>query len=247
MPVDGWAPTRASTSLISLPAAAKKYPSVHLWMVWGEPTRQDNFQPLAPALPGQPLDSAQRAMVQRYAEMVDGTYGALKRINRNNLIIGGCTYTTGAIDTLQWIQNLRLPDGKPPRMDMYAHNPFTYQSPVFTNVPSPFDEVQFSDLPELAKWVDRYLHRGMPLFLSEWLIPTAQDQLFNFYVAPDLAAQWVTEALRESRAWHRIYALGWSIVYDSAPTTPGGTPYTAGGLLTANGTPKPDFYAFEHG
>ena len=76
--------------------------------------------------------------------------------------------------------------------------------------------------------------------------PTAQDQLFDFYVAPQLAAQRVTEALR-SRAPAPIYALGSSIVYDSAPTTPGGTPLIAGGLWTANDTPKPDFYAFETG
>jgi hypothetical protein len=216
-------------------------------MVWGEPTRAGSFMPLAPALPGQPLDAAQRRSVRLYAEMLDGTYGALKKISTRNLIIGGCTYTTGAIDPLQWIENLRLPDGRPPRMDMYAHNPFSYSSPLFTDVPSEFDEIQFDNLPELAGWVDRYLHKGLPLFLSEWLIPTAQDQLFNFWVDPSVAAQWVTEALRESRAWHRIYALGWSIVYDSPPTTPGGIPVSAGGLLTANGTPKPDFYAFEHG
>ena len=85
----GWAPRRAGTFVDFATAAAKKYPTVRLWLVWGEPTRQGNFQPLTPAVPGQPLDSAQRALVQRYAEMVDGTYGALKRINRNNLIIGG--------------------------------------------------------------------------------------------------------------------------------------------------------------
>ncbi len=237
---DGWAPISASGFVEFAHAAGLQYPTVHLWMIWGEPTKIGNFMPLAPALAGQPLDRAQRHSVQLYAEMLDGAYGVLKAISKSNLIIGGSTYTTGAIDPLQWIQNLRLPDGKPPRMDMYAHNPFSYQTPLFTDVPSEFDDIQFENLPQLASWVDKYLHKGLPLFLSEWTIPTQLDQTFNFYVDPGLAARWVTEAMRESRAWHRIYALGWVNVYDDLPVI-------AGGLLAQDGTPKPDFYAFANG
>ncbi|MGO9791640.1 MAG: hypothetical protein ACLP8S_19700 [Solirubrobacteraceae bacterium] len=236
----GWAPLNAASFVNFATAAGKEYPRVDLWMIWGEPTKAGNFMPLAPALPGERLDSAQRASDRLYAEMVNGAYGALKRISKRNLLIGGCTYTTGAIDPRQWIENMRLPDGKPPRMDMYAHNPFSYASPVFTNVPSEFDDVQFANLPELAGWVDRYIKKGLPLFLSEWTIPTQEDETFNFWVDPTVAARWVKEALRECRAWHRIYALGWVNVYDDLPII-------AGGLLTANGTPKPDFYAFANG
>jgi hypothetical protein len=125
-------------------------------------------------------------------------------------------------------------------MDMYAHNPFTYKRPNFSDPVDPFDEVQFSDLPELGHWIDRYLRPGLPLFLSEWTIPTAPDQEFNFWVEPKVAAQWVTAALRLSRSWHRIYALGWINVYDNPPISDGG-------LLTVHGHPKPDFKAFENG
>jgi hypothetical protein len=161
-------------------------------------------------------------------------------VSRRNVVIGGSTFTTGAIDTLQWIQNLRLPNGKPPRMDMYAHNPFTYKRPNFSDPADPFDEIQFSDLHELAAWIDRYLRHGMPIFLSEFTIPTAADQEFNFWVDPSVAAGWVTRALHLSRAWHRIYALGWIHVYDDPPIS-------SGGLLTADGHPKPDFRAFARG
>jgi hypothetical protein len=236
----GWAPQSARSFVAFTKAAAKEYPSVHLWMIWGEPTKFGNFQPLAAALPGQPLDAAQRAADELYAEMVNGAYGVLKALDHSNLVIGGCTYTTGAVDTLQWIKYMRLPNGKRPRMDMYAHNPFTYESPLFTTLPNPFDEVQFANLPELAHWIDQYLRKGMPLFLSEWEIPTAPDDTFNFWVNQNTAAKWVTEAMRESRAWHRIYALGWINVYDDLPLV-------SGGLLTQSGKPKPDFYAFEHG
>src|SRR6202043_3768721 len=145
--------------------------------------------------------------------------------------------TTGVLDTLQWIQNLRLPNGKPPRMDMYAHNPFTYQAPTFTTPYDAFDQVQFQDLHELAGWIDHYLRKGMPLFLSEFTIPPAADQEFNFYVDPNVAAQWVSDALRLSRQWKRIDALGWVNFYDAPPRS-------YGGLLTQSVQPKPDFYAF---
>jgi hypothetical protein len=209
-------------------------------MVWGEPTREGSFQPITKALPGVSLDRAQRAAPRIYARMLDAAYGGLKHVSRRNLVIGGCTYTTGLLDPLQWIQNLRLPDGRPPRMDMYAHNPFTHEPPSFSAGFSPFDEVQFSDLPELARWIDHYLRPGLPLFLSEWTIPTAPDQEFNFWVDPNVAAQWITDALWLSRQWPRIYALGWVHVYDDPP-------FSYGGLLTAQGVRKPSFNAFASG
>ena len=98
----------------------------------------------------------------------------------------------------------------------------------------------FADLPRLARWIDRYLQRGLPLFLSEWTIPTAVDQEFNFYVDPPVQARWITEALQQSRHWRRIYALGWIHVYDSPPVT-------SGGLISADGVRKPGFSAFARG
>jgi hypothetical protein len=235
-----WAPRNPKDFADFAEAAARHYRTVRLWMIWGEPTRIGNFYPITKALAGAPLRGSQLTAPHLYARILDATYGALKKVSRKNIVIGGCTYTTGVIDPLQWIQNLKLPDGKPPRMDMYGHNPFTYEDPTFNQPTSEFDWVQFSDLHELAAWVDRDLRRGMPLFLSEFTIPTAVDAEFNFNVNPDVAAQWVTTALQECRAWHRISALGWVNVYDDPPRT-------AGGLLTASGTPKPAYYAFEHG
>jgi hypothetical protein len=236
-----WAPRHAPDFAAFATAAARRYRSVHLWMIWGEPTKPGNFQPLpTKVVPGGPLTSAQRAAPHIYARVLNAAYGGLKSVSRRNLVIGGNTYTTGALDPLQWIRNLRLPDGRAPRMDMYGHNPFTYKQPSFSDSIDPFDEVQFSDLHELAGWIDRYLRPGMPIFLSEFTIPTAADQEFNFWVDPPVAARWVTAAFKLSRAWNRIYALGWIHVYDDPPTS-------YGGLLTAAGQPKPDFRAFARG
>lgn len=218
-------------------AAARRYPGVRLWMIWGEPSRRPNFMPETPVAPGRQLTPSQRVAPHNYARILDAAYGALKSVSRRNLVIGGCTYTTGDIDTLQWIENLRLPNGRPPRMDLYAHNPFSWRVPTLSDVASPQGEVQFPDLQRLAQWIDHYLHRGLPIFLSEWTIPTAVDQEFNFYVDPPVAATWITDALRLSRSWPRIYALGWIHVYDDPPVS-------YGGLIKANGVRKPGFYAF---
>jgi hypothetical protein len=210
-------------------------------MIWGEPTKPGNFHPLSTkAVPGQKLNASERKGPHLYARILDAAYGALKAVSRRNLVIGGNTYTTGALDPFQWIRNLRLPNGGAPRMDMYGHNPFTYKRPSFSDSIDPFDEVQFSDLHELAGWIDRYLQPGLPIFLSEFTIPTAADQEFNFWVDPTVAAGWVTDAMRLSRGWKRIYALGWIHVYDSPPLS-------YGGLLTADGQRKPDFQAFAGG
>ncbi|MBV9467406.1 MAG: hypothetical protein JO169_14945 [Solirubrobacterales bacterium] len=238
---DRWAPHKPADFSSFAAAAARRYPSVHLWMVWGEPTKAGSFDPLVPAVPGTQLTAAQRSAPRLYARILDSTYAALKAVSKSNLVIGGCTFSIGRIDTEQWIQNLRLPDGRPPRMDMYAHNPFSDTEPSFSAPPSAFGQVQFSDLPRLAGWIDRYLHKGLPIFLSEWTVPTAADQEFNFWVDPSVAARWVTDALRLSRGWKRIYALGWIHVYDDPP---GGS---CSGLFYNNGTPKPGYYAFTNG
>jgi hypothetical protein len=236
-----WAPLHPAAFAAFAAAAAERYPSVHLWMIWGEPTKTGNFEPLVPAAAtAGSLDRAQQAAPHLYARILDAAFGALKQESRRNLVIGGCTYTTGAIDTQQWIENLKLPNGRPPRMDMYAHNPFSYQTPSFDDAFSPFGEVQFSDLHELAGWINKYLSPGLPIFLSEWTIPTAPDDLFNFYVSPATQAHWIADALRLSRRWNRVYALGWINVYDDPPLT-------NGGLLTDTGARKPGFEAFARG
>jgi hypothetical protein len=104
-------------------AAARRWPGVHLWMIWGEPIR--TFLPIVPARHGARLNNAQKRAPHRYALLVDKTYRALKAVSRRNLIIAGDSYSTSKLDPYQWISNLRLPNGRAPRMDMYGHNPFT--------------------------------------------------------------------------------------------------------------------------
>ncbi|MGI8801031.1 MAG: hypothetical protein ACR2KV_02500 [Solirubrobacteraceae bacterium] len=240
---ENWAPHRPADFADFAYAAARRYPTVRLWMVWGEPTRADVYSPLVAARAGRPLDAAQRAAPHRYARMLDAAYGALKQAGRANLVIGGMTYTTGDIDTQQWIENLRLPDGRPPRLDLYGHNPFSFRDPNLASPPSASGAVDFSDLRRLAALIDRNLGRHRPqikLFLSEWTIPTAVDNEFNFYVDPPIQARWITDGLRLARTWSRVYAIGWINLYDDLPTS-------GGGLIDAQGAKKPGYYAWRRG
>jgi hypothetical protein len=225
-------------------AAARRYPSVHLWMIWGEPSRSHNFEPLDPAKPFAKLNAQQQLAPHIYARILDAAYAALKSVSRSNVVIGGMTYTTGDISTQQWIENLRLPDGRPPRLDMYGHDPFSFRAPNLSNPPSIDQQIDFSDLGRLSKLVDRYLGRpGNPdpkLFISEWTVPTKIDLEFNFYVEPLLQAQWITDAFRVVGELPSIYALGWIHLYDEPPTS-------YGGLLETDGVKKPGYAAFKDG
>ena len=238
-----WAPDPRDYANFAI-AAARHYPSVHLWMVWSEPTRIPQFFPETHVQPFAPLTPQQAVGPHLYARMLDATYGALKRVSRRNLIVGGMTYTTGDITTQQWIENLRLPNGRPPRMDLYGHNPFSFRDPSFSNPPGPDGAVDFSDLPRLARWLDRYLpqpgHRKLPLFLVEFTVPTAPSVYFNTWVDPPVAAKWISDALRLMHHWSRIYALGYVGVRDNPPLH-------TGGLLTVDGQKKPGFFAFANG
>jgi hypothetical protein len=69
-------------------AAARRYRSVRLWMVWGEPSRRGNFSPLPPDRP---------AGARAYSRLLEAAYGRLKRANRRNLVIGGNTFTSGEV------------------------------------------------------------------------------------------------------------------------------------------------------
>jgi hypothetical protein len=233
-----WAPRHASDFAAFATAAARRYPSVHLWMIWGEPNRRGDFKPLAAAKPGTRLTARQARGPHIYAGLLAAAYHALKRVNPRNLVIGGMTFTGGTIDTEQWIENLKLPDGRTPPLDMYGHNPFGYRRPDLSDPPSPDGEVDLSDLGRLSALVDRVLGHGrrVPLFLSEYTIPTHRNAEFPYWVDPQLQASWLSSAFAVVHALPQVYALGWIHLFDKPPIF--------GGLEYAGGRPKPAFSVF---
>ena len=231
-------------------AAARRYPGVRLWMIWGEPSRGANFQPLVPERRDRPLTRLMRRGPHAYARMLDAAYGALKRTDRRNLVIGGNSFVTGDISPRNWIRNLRLPSGKAARMDLYGHNPYGPRRPKLRRPPLGHGFADFSDLDTLSRWVDRYLRRPrgrrMKLFLSEFSVPTDNfNEEFRFYVSRRTAASWLRSALRITRRWPRIYSLGWYSLYDPPPNPAGNQPNL--GLLDHRGRRKPAFAAYKRG
>ena len=240
-------------------AASKKYPGVRLWMVWGEPARHANWQPLTPqpgkdANAGKPLTSAQKKAPRAYAAVLDAAYGALKQANGQNKVIGGNTFSWGDIRPAQFVKNMRFgSSNKKPRLDMYGHNPFTNRKPNLANKPFCGTEkagcADFSDLDWFNRVVDNNLgrsgHQHVQLYLSEWSVPTRpRDSEFPYYVSPPTQAQWITAAFRVAKAVN-AYTFGWIHLYDEPPRP--NRRSISGGLVDYRGIGKPGYTAFQKG
>ena len=249
-----WAPRRPRDFANFVRAAAVRYPAVRHWMIWGEPSRRKNFMPLSPERRGRSLSRRQSRAPRLYARMLDASYGALKRVSRRKVVIGGNTFTTGDISPLNYIRAMRLPNGRRPRMDLYGHNPFTNRRPNLRKRRIYPYFADFSDLDTLGRWVDRYIGRPgrrrrgprMRLFLSEFFLPTDhRNHEFNFYVSRRTQASWLSAALRITRRTRRIYTFGWFSLYDDPPR-PGGDEVNRG-LIDRQGRRKRSYGAYKRG
>jgi len=246
-----WAPTQPQDYADFVEAASRRYPQVRHWMIWSEPTKADNFQPLSPDRHRRLRGRALRGP-HLYARMLDSAYASLKRVNRRNLVIGGNTFTTGTVTPRRFIEAMRLPSGKPPRMDLYGHNPFSARVPELSQAPLGRGYADLSDLDQLTRWVDRNLRRPkrsgkrLKLFLSEVSFPTDHPNFeFNFYVSQKTQADWIRRALRITRRWKRIYTFGYLGLFDD-PVRPAGDQVERG-LVERSGRRKPGFTAFKRG
>jgi hypothetical protein len=245
-----WAPEDPSDYADFVAAAARRYPDIHHWMIWGEPSRQSQFLPLAvDQKRTKRLTAAQRKGPRRYARILDAAYGALKAASRSNLVIGGNTFTTGDLSPYKWLKAMRLPNGKPPRLDLYGHNPFTARKPNLSKPPLGSGFADFSDLDTLAKWIDRAYrsrHKRPKIFISEFFWPTDHaNHEFNFYVTRKTQAEWLRAALKITRRTKRIYTLGWFSLYDDPPRADGDE--VNRGLIDVKERRKPAFDVFKDG
>lgn len=212
-----WAPDHNSYFADFVYAASKRYPGVRRWMIWGEPSRQDNFQPAPANSPAGP---------RRYARLLDAAYGALKRANPRNIVIGGMTFTAGDISPRDWISWMRLPNGKPPRLDEYGHNPFSTRIPDLRNPPAPDGNYDFSDLDTLHARLariyghayKRFRHHGPKIWISEFTIQEGHGSSdFNFYVSADDQGRWITAAFKQANSTNYIDDVGWLGLLDEPP------------------------------
>lgn len=243
-----WAPHRTQDFADFATAAARRYPGVRHWMIWGEPNRKPNFGPFTPSNSARgPLNKAQQRAPRRYAQLLDAAYWALKAQSPANKVIGGNTYTAsgkGDINTYAWMRYMKLPGGKRPHMDMWGHNPWGNDLPSFKGPPSKRGSVEFGDLKRLAKALDKTFkgkkRKRLKLFLAEWGVPTGfRDKDLNQRLKPREARRWVKAAYRITRRWNRIYTLGLIHMVDNERNSTG--------LLRPDGSRKPTYKAFKWG
>ncbi len=242
----GWAnegrePTWAATDPGDLAdfatAASRRYPAVRFWMVWGEVTQLNNYSPMPADSPVGP---------RSYARMLDATYAALHAVRRRNRVIGGMTHSAGTVRPAQFIRWMRLPDGRPPRMDFYGHNPLSYRYPAANRrYPQKPNMRDLGDLRRLNADLRRaYRKRGRTpkLWLSEYTISSDRpNRAFSFAVSRTQQARWLTSAYRIADRDSSVYTLGWFALLDDPVTTPEAI---TTGLMTYEGERKPAWWAF---
>ena len=236
-----WAPNNADYANF-LTAASSRYRSVRHWMIWGEPNRYGVFEPMPPNSSRGP---------RRYATLLNSAYRALKRRSRRNIVIGGMTVSFAVVQPRDYVRWMRLPNGKPPPLDWYGHNPFTPRFPNlrhtgFRGHPGGRD---ISDIDTFAQEIRRsyrsryraFRRRGPRLWLSEFSISSDRpNRYFAFFVSRKAQARWLTAAYRIALQEPYIAGLGWAGLLDEPPPR-GGTL----GLMTHTGRRKPAYYAYK--
>jgi hypothetical protein len=231
-----WAPKDPGDYGRFLIAAAHQYPSVRYWMVWGEPNRGDiaDFRPLPRHSPVGP---------RRYALLLNAGYHALKSVSTANIVIGGNTWSFGPVEPADFVKWMRLPNGKPPPLDYYGHNPFGRRFPKLREPPYFPGGRDINDIDTLEKQLTQLYHRRVKLWLSEFTISSDHNnRAFTFHVSRREQARWVTAAFRLVDAVSYVAGLGWFNLLDEPPSIPG---HLTQGLMTWNSHPKPAFYAYQ--
>jgi hypothetical protein len=230
-----WAPNNPEDYANFLVAASRHYTGVRDWMIWGEVTRAGNFNPMPPNSPVGP---------ERYAILLDDAYGALKAQNPANMVIGGMTFTVGEVGAPDFIRWLRLPNGAPPRMDYFGHNPYSTRYPNLSEQPYDPQVRDINDIDTLHSELAKAYrgHGSTPeLWLSEFGISNSPNRAFDYYVSPSVQAHWVTAAFKLVDSVPYVVGLGWYELLDEPPSAEGSI---TEGLMTAAAVPKPSFRAY---
>jgi hypothetical protein len=231
-----WTPNNPVDYANFVQAASRRYPTVHDWMIWGEVTREGIFDPMASGSPVGP---------ERYAALLDAAYGALKSVSASNKVIGGMTFTTGVLGAPEFIKWMRLPDGAPPRMDYFGHNPYSTRYPDLAEQPYAHGVRDINDIDTLHRELEiAYRGHGVTpkLWLSEFGISSGgPNRAFEYYVSTAVQARWVTAAFRLADSVPYVAGLGWYELLDEPVSVQS---RITEGLLSAEGTPKPAFAAY---
>ncbi len=213
-------------------AASRRYPSVRRWMIWGEPNRSDHF---LPNKAGSPVGA------RAYAKILDAAYGALKAVSPQNIVIGGMTWTGGDVKPAPFMRFMRLPNGKPPRLDWFGHNPFPIRFPNLREIAIGDGFRDISDLDLFSRQLRRTYGGRARFWLSEFLVLSDRgSNEFELFVSQAEQARWLAASYGIADSLPSVAGLGWLALLDQ-PQRPGSSNW---GLLTDGGARKPAYAAF---
>jgi hypothetical protein len=182
-----YGPTKPADFAAFVAAAAKRYPSVHLWSIWDGPSQKANFR---------------SASATQYARLLDGAYAKLKSASKLNKVIGG---NSSVSKPDRWISKLKLPNGKAPRLDLYGHDLSSAKRPTSAG------------LKTLESEVAAAFGKGHKLYLSPVSLPTTKTEgPYAFHVSEATQAAWLTSAFKLTRKDASVYTLGYRGLFDDS-------------------------------
>jgi hypothetical protein len=180
-----------------------------------------------------------------YARMLDQAYGALKGVRRSNVVIGGMTWTVGVVSASKFVRWMKLPNGKPPRLDWFGHNPFAVRFPRLSKRAYADNVRDMSDVDTLHREVKRAYRsrkKAPRLWLSEFTVSARRNnRAFSYHVSERVQARWVTAAYKIACGQRYIAGLGWYTLLDEPDLNGAGL---TSGLLDFSGKPKPAFNSY---
>jgi hypothetical protein len=233
-----WGPNDPNDYANFLTAAARHYPSVRYWMIWGEPNRDvADFKPMPINSPVGP---------RKYALLLNAGYHALKQVSPSNIVIGGNTWSFGRVEPADFVKWMRLPNGKPPPLDYFGHNPFGRRFPKLREKPYFKGGRDINDIDTLESQLKHTYHRPVKLWLSEFTISSDHNTFaFNFHATRRGQARWLSAAFRLANSARYVAGLGWFELLDNPKRGPVSDRLT-NGLMTWSLKRKPAFYAYQH-
>ncbi len=237
-----WAPLRPQDFADFTAAAVRKYPRVRRWIIISEPGNFYNFRPQG---------GGGRTAPHLYARLLDAAYVAMHAAKRDVVVIGGGVHPYGLNDQYTtapdtFLANMVLPNGRRPRLDMFAINPYTERRLDLRLGKRPL-RVDFDDLDWLAKRLDRvWPERHLKIFIDEFGWNTEHEANgWLYYVSRKRQAANLQRAYTLAARFRRVDTLCWYQLYD-APPDRNSTQWLnwTSGLRTWGGVKKPAWSAF---